>query len=155
MELARRLYADRPVDLAAVLSDRTMLDAMRSQLEPLVHPDFEAVFEDRGMPMGAASIEKTATDERNPTVYGFDGLVSTWREWLSAWDTWVVTPNRFVEVDQERVLVLMDVRALSKTHQVEMPVEGANLLTIRDGKLSRLELFLDQSEAFKAAGLSE
>jgi len=60
-----------------------------------------------------------------------------------------------VDVDEERVLVLMEVRARSKTHRVEMPVEGANLLTIRDGKLARLEMFLDQNEAREAAGLSE
>jgi len=46
-------------------------------------------------------------------------------------------------------------RERSKTHEVEMPIDGANILTIRDGKLSRLEMFLDQSEALEAAGLTE
>jgi hypothetical protein len=36
-----------------------------------------------------------------------------------------------------------------------MPIEGANLMTLREGKLARLELFFDRDEALKAAGLSE
>ena len=36
-----------------------------------------------------------------------------------------------------------------------MPFEGANLLTMHDGKLTRLELFFDRSQALEAAGLSE
>jgi hypothetical protein len=35
-----------------------------------------------------------------------------------------------------------------------MTHEGANLLSIRDGKLGRLEVLSDQKEALEAAGLS-
>jgi hypothetical protein len=58
-------------------------------------------------------------------------------------------------MDENRVLVMLDVRARSKTHQVEMPVEGANLLTIKDGRVARIELFLERSQALEAAGMSE
>jgi hypothetical protein len=69
-----------------------------------------------------------------PTSYGLEGFVRAFRDWVSAWESWVVTPTDFIEVDEERVLVLMDVRARSKTHQVELPIEAANLLTLRDGR---------------------
>ena len=36
-----------------------------------------------------------------------------------------------------------------------MPVEGANLLTLKDGRLARVELFFDRSQALEAAGLRE
>jgi hypothetical protein len=36
-----------------------------------------------------------------------------------------------------------------------MPIEGANLLTLRDGKLARLELFFERALALEAARLSE
>ena len=39
----------------------------------------------------------------------------------------MATPTDFIDVDENRVLVMLDVRARSKTHQVEMPIEGANL----------------------------
>jgi hypothetical protein len=67
----------------------------------------------------------------------------------------VVAPTDFIDVDENRVLVMLGVRARSKTHQVEMPVEGANLLTIKDGRVARLELFFDRAQALEAAGLSE
>jgi hypothetical protein len=67
----------------------------------------------------------------------------------------VVTATEFIEVDENRVLVMLDVRARSKTHQVEMPIEGANLMTLSDGKLARLELFFDREQAREAAGLRE
>ena len=90
----------------------------------------------------------------DPIVFSIRGN-QAWREWLSAWESWLITPTEFEAVDEERVLVLMEVRARSKTHRVEMPLKGANLLTIRDGRLARLEMFLDQNEALEAAGLSE
>jgi hypothetical protein len=67
----------------------------------------------------------------------------------------LVRPTEFVEAPGERVLVLMEVRARSKTHQVEMPLKGANLLTIRDRQIARLEMFLDPNEALEAARLRE
>ena len=146
MATARTLYPGA-IDLVAAFGDPELLEGLRG----LAHADFEAIFEARNIPMGPASIGETG----QPTLHGLDALVRAWREWLSAWETWFVTPTEFVDVDEERVLVLMEVRARSKTHRVEMPVEGANLLTIRDGKLARLEMFLDQNEAREAAGLSE
>ena len=53
------------------------------------------------------------------------------------------------------MLVLLDVRARSMTHQVEIPIEGANLLTFSDGRLGRLEIFFERAQAREAAGLSE
>ena len=66
-----------------------------------------------------------------------------------------MTPTDFIDVDENRVLVMLDIRARSRTHQVEMPVEGANLLTIKDGRMARIELFFERSQALEAAGLSE
>ena len=138
------------IDLVAAFADPELLEGFRA----FVHPDFDAVFEARNIPMGPASIE-TVGETGQPTVHGFDALVTAWREWLSAWDTWLITPTEFVDIDDERVLVLMQVRARSKTHQVEMPLDGANLLTFRDGRLAFLEMFLDENDAREAAGLSD
>jgi hypothetical protein len=148
LEVARAIYPGE-IDLVVAFDRPELIDPIR----PLVHPDFEGAFEARSVPMGLAGMGSGA--EPQPTARGFDALLASWRDWLSAWETWVITPTEFVEVDDQRVLVLMRVRARSKTHQVEMPLEGANLLSIRDGKLARLEMFLDESEALKAAGLSQ
>ena len=78
-----------------------------------------------------------------------------WGDWLSAWDTWVLGPPEFIDVDADRVLVGYEVRARSKTGGVEVTIDAANLLTLRSGKLKRLELFFDRKDAIEAAGLAE
>ena len=148
LNIARALYPGT-FDLVKVFWSPEGLEAVRSHIDP----DVEAVFEERGLPMGAATMAPDS-DTAQPVVRGFEAFVATWQEWVSAWDTWVMTPTDFVEVDDERVLVGMEVRARSKTHQVEFSVDGANLLTLRNGKVTRVELFFDQSRAREAAGLA-
>jgi ketosteroid isomerase-like protein len=148
VEIARTLYPEG-LDLVDVFFNPEAIEAVR----PLMHDDLEAIFEARGIPMGAARMD-VGSETSRPTVRGFDDFIETWREWVSAWETWVMTPTDFVEVDKDRVLIPMTVLARSKTHGVEMAIEGANLVTIRDGKVARLELYFDQSAANAAAGLS-
>jgi hypothetical protein len=125
-----------------------LVDAYR----PLLDPDFETIGGALGM---EAAGEPTAEGSARRVVYGVEGFRDGWRGFLAAWDSWVVTATKFIEVDDERVLVLLDVQARSKTHGVDVPIDAANLLTFRSGKLLRLELFSTRSEAFEAAGLSE
>ena len=147
VEFARALFPG-DVDLVATLADA---EGFEAAFEPLVHPNFETITVPGQVPLRGAGAE----DPSRPIFYGVDGFVNSFRDWLSAWESWVVTATDFIDVDESRVLVLLDVRARSKTHQVEVPVEGANLLTLSDGKLSRLELFFDRAQALEAAGLRE
>ena len=150
VELARRLYP-APVDMVALLADPASEEAFRDTFEPLVHPGFETVTAPGQVPLSGVG----SGDPSRPTVHGLDGLATGFREWLNAWETWEVTATEFIDVDADRVLVTLDVRARSKTHQVEMPIDGANLLTFREGRLARLELFLNREQALEAAGLRE
>jgi ketosteroid isomerase-like protein len=147
VEVARRLYPGS-LDLVAALADR---EAFEAALEPLVHPDFETVTVPGQVPLSGAG----AQDTLQQVAYGVDGFVSAFGDWLSAWATWVITATEFIDVDASRVLVMLDIRGRSKTHQVEMPAEGANLLSLRDGRVARLETFFGHDQALKAAGLSE
>jgi ketosteroid isomerase-like protein len=62
-------------------------------------------------------------------------------------------PERYLEVDEERVLVL--VRAIATGRGSGVPVETsiAQEFTIRDGLIVRVKVHRDQSEAVKAVGL--
>src|SRR5687768_4255062 len=153
VEVSRRLNPG-PVDLVAVFADPEGLTATRRLFEPLVEPDFELVAAPNAMPMGE-SPNKGKEEGAGWRVRGVDGFIAAFRDWLEGWESWVVTPTEFLEADEERVVVLLRIQARSKTHQVEVPVDGGNLLTIRNGRLARLELFLDRAEALAAAGLSE
>jgi hypothetical protein len=145
LEIVRRMYPGT-VDVAALVADPS---AATEGLEPLLHPDFETV----GAAIAMPGVESPQEAGRR-AVRGVAGFIEGWRDFLGAWESWVITPTEFIDVDDERILILLDVRARSKTHQVEIPIEAANLVTLRDGKLARLEMFSGRAEAFEAAGLS-
>ena len=148
VEIVRRFYPGS-VDMVATIADPETFEAVRVAWEPLVHRDFETVVAGQVPLAGSAEIPGGSS---RPVAHGLDGFASAFRDWLSAWESWVLMPPDFIDVDETRVLALFEVRARSKTHQVEMPIDGANLWTLRDRKVARLELFLDQAEALQAAG---
>ena len=152
VEIVRRFYPGRSVDMVATIADRDTFEAVRVAWEPLVDCDFETVVAGQVPLAGSAEIPGGSA---RPVAHGLDGFASAFRDWLSAWESWVVAPPEFIDVDENRVLALMEIRGRSKTHQVEMPIEAANLWTLRDRKVARLELFLDQAEALEAAGLRD
>ena len=155
VELARRFYPGR-VDLAAIFADASALEALKTAFEPWVHPEFQTVIDPRyqmllgepGEPAAGSSLQVAAFS-------GIDGFVSTFGEWVGGWERWVVTPTDFIDVDESRVLVALEISSRSKTQQVNITAQGANLLTFENGRLTQLELFLSRAEAFRASGLSE
>jgi ketosteroid isomerase-like protein len=64
-------------------------------------------------------------------------------------------PERFFDVDDERVLVFMRVTAKGEGSGVPVELRDAHELTIRDGVCTRIKVYLDRTEALEAAGLSE
>jgi ketosteroid isomerase-like protein len=64
-------------------------------------------------------------------------------------------PERYFEVDEERVLVF--VRATASGQQSGTPVEAeiAHEFTLRRGVIVRVKVHPDRAEALKAAGLEE
>ena len=149
VEIARRIYPG-PVDLAAMLADSEA--AVREAIEPLVHRDFETV-PDPGYQMLLGDPGQGAG---NLTVFvGVDGFLDVFRDWLSGWQRWLVTPTNFIDANEGRVLVEIEITARSKEQQIAMTIQGGNLLTFDEDRLVRLELFFRRAEALEAAGLSE
>ena len=146
IELVRRLH---PVPAPNLVTFFTERDAARSVLEPLLTADFEAVSDPRQLPMG----ESRDGARPHNTARGVDAFVAVWAEWISAFEIWRATPVEFIDVDAERVLILLDVVARSRTHGVDMQFRAANLLTIRNGQIARFEMFLDRASAYEAAGI--
>jgi len=148
VEVAKALFP-APLDLAAVFATSEALDAARLHFEHLVDPSFVTVHDPSAAALGIGNPTVNGTTE------GIEGFIALWRDYLSAWDSWVVTPIDFVDIDDERVLVLLDYDGRSKTHGAEITLAGGNLLEMSDGKLTRLALFFKRKDALAAAGLSE
>jgi hypothetical protein len=64
-------------------------------------------------------------------------------------------PERFVDVDDERVLVLVRVLATGRESGAQVEFRAAQVLTLRDGLLMRFKVSANRNEAIDAVGLSE
>jgi hypothetical protein len=152
VEIVRRLFPGG-MDMVALFSNPDLLNATRAGIEPFVEPEFETVGDPDALPIGTnIGVED---GPREVFARGVDGFLNFWREWNSAWESWILGTPEFIDVDENRVLVFHEVRARSRTDQVEVAFEAANLMSLRAGKLIRLELFFNREKALEAAGLSE
>ena len=150
VEVARRLYPGQ-MDLAAALADDAVAST-RAAYEPLVHPDFETIADPRYQMLLGDPGEGAGSQ----SVYrGLDGFIAAFREWLTGWDTWIVTPSEFVDLGHDRVLVLCVITGRSERQGAELTIESGNVVTVDNGKLARVELFFQRADALKAAGLSD
>jgi ketosteroid isomerase-like protein len=64
-------------------------------------------------------------------------------------------PERYFDVDDERVLVFVQVTATGQTSGASVEVRNAHEFTIRDGLIVRFKVHHDRSEALEAVGLDE
>ena len=64
-------------------------------------------------------------------------------------------PERFLDVDNERVLVMVKVDARGKGSGARVELLNAHEFTIRDGVLIRFKVYSDRGEALEATGLRE
>ena len=86
---------------------------------------------------------------------GFEAIGSALREYLMAWEEIRNTPERFINLDGDRVLVLDVQTGRGKNSGVTVERETAWIFTLRDGRIVRLEGYWERAEGLKAAGWSE
>jgi ketosteroid isomerase-like protein len=92
----------------------------------------------------------------NIETRGLDALGRRWREFLSAWEHFATEPERFIEVGDDRVLVLVRFQARGRASGAPTTgFSGGQLFTLREGKVVRLVLYSTPAEALEAAGLPE
>jgi ketosteroid isomerase-like protein len=103
-------------------------------------------------------IEFVGADGPDPfSVRGIDRLAEAWAEFLQTWENYRVEAEEYRELDDERVLVFIRIGGRGKASGLEvghMPAEAANLLHIRDGKVTRLVLYWDRERALADVGLA-
>jgi ketosteroid isomerase-like protein len=86
---------------------------------------------------------------------GVEALGKRWREVLGAYADLAVLPEEFIDRG-EQVLVLVRFRGRGRGSGAPVTdFRGANLFTLRDGKVVRLVLYSDRAEALEAAELRE
>jgi ketosteroid isomerase-like protein len=136
VELVRRLYAE----LASEGSTR--------EFEQRLTDEALAAFLDPGIEWVPVAESLLAVD----SYRGFDGTRRFWGEFLSAWEEYRVEPLKFYDAGDQVAVV---VHIVGRTHGLEVDETRSSLLTIRDGRVVRVEAFPDPEGALEAVGLSE
>ena len=127
VEIVRGIY-EVPDGITGATSER---------LAPDVRFDFTAVYPDRRILQGAAEVREFR--ETGP----WQGAPIRFK------------PERFIDVDDERVLVLVDVSVVGTESGVPVEMDVAHEFTIRDGLVVYFKVYGHRDEALEAAGLSE
>ena len=83
---------------------------------------------------------------------GVKGLAEGWANWLEPYESYLLTPEEFLDAGEE-VVVLVHVRARTKRDGVEVEHSPAALFQVRDGKVRRTRFFLERELALEVAGL--
>ena len=90
----------------------------------------------------------------DPVYVGHEGVRNFWRLWLSAWETTSFEYHEFIDAG-EHVVVVQSQRNRGRTSGIELEWNFAQVWTIQDEKVVRVEFFPTRGEALKAVGLSE
>jgi ketosteroid isomerase-like protein len=89
------------------------------------------------------------------TVYrGHDGVATWYQETYEPWVELRAEPQRFIDAG-ERVVVVVALHARVHGGQVDVEGEIAQVVTVRDGKIVRLDGYEEPDDAFAAVGVSE
>ncbi len=83
---------------------------------------------------------------------GYDGVRRFWAQFLSAWDEYGVEVEELIDADDQVVAVM---RLRGRTNELEVDEARSSLLTLRDGRIVRIEPFASKDAALEAAGLRE
>jgi ketosteroid isomerase-like protein len=81
---------------------------------------------------------------------GFSGVRRFWGEFVSTWESYRVEPLRFDDAGDQVAVV---VHIVGRTHELEVDETRSSLLTVRDGRVVRVQSFANAEGAREAAGL--
>jgi ketosteroid isomerase-like protein len=129
LEIVRRVYS-RPLSL-----DPDLL----ARLAELATPDTVFDFTD-AYPDGQV-------------VRGLDGVREIAANW--PWEALHFDPERFLDIDRQRVLVFVRATATGMGSGVPVERRTAHECTFRDGSLVHFKVYSDREEALEAAGLRD
>jgi ketosteroid isomerase-like protein len=106
----------------------------------LIHEDFEGVFTNL---LGGGE-----------TFKGLDGMRTAWLDWLTPWESYRIELEQGLDCG-DRVVTFYDVFASPAGSTREVKLSGADVWTVRDGKIARWEAYPSRRAALKAVGLEE
>ena len=87
------------------------------------------------------------------TWIGLTGLAEGTRVYRDAFDELRLVADEYRELDDERVLALINFRGRGKTSGLKIAANGAALFQLRDGKVTRYVVYWERDRALADLGL--
>jgi ketosteroid isomerase-like protein len=87
------------------------------------------------------------------TPRGQERVAQYLRGWLESWSAYHVRPEEFVQSGDD-VAALVHLRARGKGSQFDIEEEMADVFALREGRISRLRLYVRRGEALDSLGRS-
>ena len=112
--------------------NRGDIDAVLERLAPDVE-----IYADPGLP-------------NSGNFHGHEGALLWFERWLEAWETFTIEPEEIIPVGDELVVCVLQ-RGRGRGSGVEVSMRIAYVMTIRDGKTTRLHLYPDKDKALEVA----
>jgi ketosteroid isomerase-like protein len=81
---------------------------------------------------------------------GYDGVRRFWTQFLSTWDEYGIEVDELIDAE-DRVVAVM--RLSGRTGELEVDEPRSSVLTLREGRILRIEPFASRDDALAAAGL--
>jgi ketosteroid isomerase-like protein len=130
----------------------TNVDFVRSIFAAWEHGDYGSA------DWASPEIEYVHADGPDPGSWtGLAEMASAFGDWMSAWQDYRADADRYLELDDERVIVFYRRSGRGKASGVELgqvQAKGAILFDVRDGRVRRLVHYLDRDRAIADLGLS-
>jgi ketosteroid isomerase-like protein len=86
---------------------------------------------------------------------GAPELIGFWEQFRGAWVGLAWETLEFIEAPEDRVLAVVRQRGRGRESGVPIEIHFFDVVTIRDGKVRKIEFFRHRADALEAAGLRE
>src|SRR5262245_509529 len=85
------------------------------------------------------------------TYRGIDGIRRGLTEWLEVWQAWEAGVDEILAAPDGRVVVLTWQRGKGRQSGLPVEMEWAQIVTVSDGRITRVAAYDDRSQALEAA----
>jgi ketosteroid isomerase-like protein len=93
--------------------------------------------------------------DSEPVYHGHDGVRAFWRVWFAAWERADFEYEEFIDAG-DSVITILSQRVRGRASGVELEWNSyAQVWTVQDGKIVRVEFFPNRVQAIEAVGLGE
>jgi ketosteroid isomerase-like protein len=126
---------------------------VRRVAEAFAAGDMETVFE-WVAPEVEWDFSNAQTWVEEPVYRGYDGILQFFRKWTEEWEDYRFEFEEVIDAGDKAVVVVRD-EGTSKSARIKLERRHAEVWTLRENRVVRIEPFDHKHQALEAVGLSE